>query len=523
MEKGDLLLAGRIFTGRRFVDALVVREGRIAYAGGLEEARRRWACDASISHRDGVILPGLIDAHMHLTATGLGMMGVDLRGSRSIREMAERVSGLLETRGYAIAGGWDQEMFMEGRYPTAADLDKISLDRPVILYRFCSHAAVVNSHVLRASGVRRETPDPPGGIIGRDGNGEPDGMFFDTAIEKYIYPMESELTRSAGPSAVRKAADGAASMGLTTLMAMSADRDELDAIREALRRGPLKCRLRIFVSRSLFDELGDGEIRGMDEDMVRISGLKLFADGAFGSRTALLTSPYSDMDTRGIALMPESQMESYMARANAMGLIVAVHAIGDMAAENVLNTAARLNVKSPMLRIEHIALTTERVLGLLARVRPTLVVQPHFLVGDWWLARRLGGRISSCYLFRTYREMGLAVAGSSDSPVEPLDPWTGIRTAVDRGAHAGVDIAQITAAEALDVYDAIRMYTADAAVASDEEGSLGTLEEGAFADAVFVEGEPSPDMSVSPHVLATMLGGMLVYDAEGRFGGAVRR
>lgn len=514
MGEGTLLVTGRIFTGTRFVESIVVRDGRIAFAGPAEDASRM-NCERTI-HHDGVVIPGLIDSHMHLAATGLNMLGVDIRGSESINDLAGRAGEMVNRFGFAVASGWDQELFREKRYPTARDMDAASCDRPVILYRFCSHAAVVNTHVLRLTGVDRHTPDPEGGIIGRDASGEPDGMFFDTAIEKHVYPVEAGLTRTLGKRAVKVAADYAVTRGLTTLMPLNTDRDELEAIAEAWKEGGLKCRLRIFLSRQAF-ESSAAEVLPDSGGMLRISGLKLFADGAFGSHTALLSSPYNDMDTCGLALTGEEEMERLMRLASEKRMLVAVHAIGDKAAENVLNAAARLGLTSPEVRIEHIAYTPHEVLELLTKVRPTLVVQPHFLVGDWWLTKRLGERSRDCYMFRTYSEMGLTVVGSSDSPVEPLDPWTGILAATDRGRHAGVEISSLTAKEAIDIVQAVCMYTVNAGQASAEGGLLGTLEQGAFADAVFMDGELDAETAKFPAIAGTMVGGRIVYAADGRF------
>lgn len=514
MLNGDLLITGSVFTGRRYVGAIVAREGKIVFSGSRKDAEEHWDCEARIDHGDGLVLPGLIDSHMHLSHTGISLLSADLKGSASIGEMTGRVRQIVETQGFAVATGWDQEMFMEKRYPVAADLDSISPDRPMILYRFCTHVAVVNSKVLQLTGVGSSTPDPPGGIVGRDQNGIPNGLFFDTAIEKYIYPIEGELTKSMLSESLRVAMDHAVSLGLTTLMPVNVDMDELNELLHLKSAAGLKCRLRIFLSADAFKRTGDRAYRS-DDDMLKVCGIKLFADGAFGTRTALLSEPYDDMDTRGLALMEQSEMEGLMRKASAKGLIVAVHAIGDRAVENALLAASGLKLTSPWIRVEHAALTPEGVRKKLSEVKPTMVVQPHFLVGDWWLPKRLGRRCSDCYLFRTFTEMGLAVAGSSDSPVEPLNPWSGILSAIDRGRHSGTEMAGITAHEALLPEDALRMYTVNGGQASGEAGKLGMLEVGSFADAVFLgEREFNEVTAASPKLLATMVGGRIVYSSD---------
>lgn len=516
MKKADLLVSGDIFTGTRTVGAIVVDGGRVVYAGTLESAERVWSCDRRIDYPDGLVMPGLADAHMHLASTGLNMLSADLKGSRSIAEMLQRVKPLVDRDGFAVASGWDQESFEEGRYPAKEDLDSISTEVPIILYRFCFHAAVVNSFVLKAAGITGDTADPPGGIIGRDRDGKPDGMLFDEAIALYIQHMDSELTRSLLPSAVRAASSHAASLGLTTLMTMNADADELDAIRQVLEAGELKCRVRAFLSREALHSL-DSPGSGFDGEMVRVSGLKLFADGAFGGRTALLSEPYSDAGTCGLQLLSDEELKGAMKEGMEKGLIVAVHAIGDMGVEKALDAAEELSLSGPGLRIEHVALTPPGVLEKLRRVKPVLVVQPHFIVGDWWITKRLGERSSSCYMFRTFLGMGLEVAGSSDSPVETLDPWEGILAAVDRGKSAGVELASLTASESLSFMEALHMYTGAAGRACGENGVIGSLEEGAYADAVFT-GIHVLGAELQRHVAATMVAGRLVHIAEGMEG-----
>ncbi len=519
MEYGDMLLHGSIFTGRRHVGAIVIGNGRVLFAGDLSDAQNGWKCARTLYTGNGTVVPGLIDSHVHLAATGMNMLSSDLRGSRSAAEIAMKAGKMVSEKGFAVASGWDQELFEGGRYPSAADLDAVSSEGPMILYRYCSHVAVVNSHVIERAGVTAETPDPPGGIIGRDSSGRPDGMFFDTAIERYIYPIEEELTRGQVDGAVRRTVEYAISRGLTTLVAMNADPAELSAVNSLEKRGELKCRVRFFLSKDAFLATGVKRPEINEDEMVKVCGVKLFADGSFGGRTALLSSPYSDKDTSGLQLTTDDEIEQLMREAVKRKMIVAVHAIGDRAAENVLRSASKTGIPSKYLRIEHAAYTPHAVLEMLSRIRPALAVQPHFLVGDWWLGKRLGVRIRDCYLFRTCMEMGLVVAGSSDSPVEPLDPWTGILTAMDRGRHAGVEIAETTAGEALDADSALTMYTTNGGAACGEAEVLGTLEPGAYADAVFLE-EGSIDIKTasSPTVIGTMVGGKFVYTSGGNSG-----
>lgn len=510
----DLLVAGRIMTGTREVGAVVAGGGKILFAGDAGEAEKRFSCPRRVEYSGGPVIPGLIDAHMHLSATGLGIISHDLRGSGSISEMAGRGAAMAAEHGFAVSSGWDQELFKERRYPSAADLDRAEAHRPMILYRFCTHVAVVNSRVLEMAGVDAGTPDPPGGMIGRDDAGNPDGLFYDNAVKLHIAPLEEKLVRPLIGSAVKAAADYAVTRGLTTLTAVNADIDEIRAVKALEREGLLRCRVRFFLSREAF-ESGAGRMeRGEKGGMVRICGIKLFADGAFGARTALLSSSYSDMDTRGLRLTEEKEMEALIRKAAESGLQAAVHAIGDEGVMAALRSARAAGPGVTGFRLEHAALTPGPVREMLRAQRPVIVVQPHFLVSDWWLPARLGERCRDCYMFLSMLEDGLVLAGSSDAPVEPLDPWTGIIAAMDRGGHDGSPMAGLTGGEAVGLDDALKMYTSAAAAADGEEGVLGMLEPGAAADMVFLAGTPSTGMTTPPGVAATVVGGKLVYSVD---------
>ena len=511
-----LIINANLYTGTRFAEAVLIRNGIVECAGDNTTILRAAGDDAGIIRLDAggsLVLPGLTDAHMHLVETGTELLMGQLRNFRSIREMVEGMRERCAGLPFLISGGWDEENFTEHRLPDRHDLDMISSDRPVMLFRFCHHVVSVNSFVIEKCGLEH-AKDIPGGIIRRDGSGSPTGILLDRAIE-YVGELRKELLSTIAEDAVIKATDYALSRGLTTLMPLDSDSVELNTCRNLAARNELKCRLRLFLSEVDFSALRSEDITNGMDSMLRVCGVKLFADGSFGGRTALLSAPYEDDDTTGLRLTGEKEIVRLMHLAMERGMMVAAHAIGDRAIEEVLIAARKAGITGKKLRLEHAALTPPHVLQLIGSLRPAVVVQPHFLVGDWWLPARLGERCSDCYLFHTFVEMGLNPVGSSDSPVEPLDPWTGMLCAVDRGKHAGVKIAEMTAGEAVDAETAVRMYTAWSGAASGEQGIIGMLEPGSYGDVVIMD-EKSIEAAIRrPAVLLTAVAGHIVYRSAG--------
>ncbi len=512
-DDGNLLIYNaHLFTGIRHTEAVLIRNGIVECAGDNLSVLRAAAQDDRIRRIDAegrLVLPGMVDAHMHLVETGVEMMMGQVRGYASIRKMVDDMRKRCLGIPFLISGGWDEENFVEHRLPDRYDLDMISADKPVMLFRFCHHVVSVNSFVIEKCGLER-APDIPGGITKRDESGSVTGVLIDRAMDN-IAELRRELISSVAGDAVRVAVEYALSRGLTTLMPLDADSVEFETCMNMASGRELKCRLRMFLTAQYFATLGESGYAGNHDDMFHLCGVKLFADGSFGGRTAHLSAPYEDDPTSGLCLMDEEELVKHMTMARERGMMVAAHAIGDRAIESVLAAAEKTGLEGQNLRLEHVAFTPPGVIQKIGSFRPTVVVQPHFLVGDWWLPDRLGKRCSDCYLFRTFTSMGLRPVGSSDSPVEPLDPWTGIITAVDRGKHAGVRIADLTAGEALDPETAVLMYTAWAGAASGEEHKLGMLEPGSYGDAVMMAEKSIESAMSHPAVLMTVVAGRVRY------------
>lgn len=503
-----LWLGGRIFTGQRWVEAILAENGTVVAAGSDAAVRRQAATGTGVTALDGrVAIPGLIDAHMHWLTSVVAAAGPRLADCRSVASLQDRVREALhaEPAGPIVGWGWDHERFDSPHYPTRRDLDALGTDRPVVLYRVCEHVAVVNGPALDDLGIDRSTADPPGGRIGRDPDGVPNGLLFDRALAGLRRFSVSIFDRRRGEAASVLA--GAARTGLTTLGAMSVGPEEVDRARTDSLRAPLPVRLRFYLLGEFASSLSRFDaIRRTDD--IRLSGLKLALDGALGPRTAWLSAPYDDRpEDRGLEVATEEEVTALVRAAQESGLGAALHAIGDRALHRALDVFERIPL-GERARVEHASVVPPSALERLRRVRPNLVVQPRFVESDRWIADRLGPlRVGWAYPFRALLDLGLVVAGSSDAPIEPLDPWTGLRA-----AHT---------LRGLTVEESLRLYTVAGGAALGEP-TLGQLEAGSPADLVILRTpDPARALELVQPVASTWRSGEEVVAATPRSEGAI--
>lgn len=477
---GGAWVNGRVLTGTRSVEALLVEAGQVVVAGSDEQVRRARGTGTPVADLGGrVVIPGLIDAHVHVGRTLLMRHGLDLSDVRSRGELLERVAQANAGRtGLTplLGGGWDETPWPDRRYPTREELDTAAGDLPVVLYRHCEHIAVVNSATLDQIGVDASSPDPPRGRLGR-ANGDLDGTLAEGALG-LLRPIEESAMlahRTALPDLLRETAR----FGLTSLAPVLVGSAELDLLHGAAVAPDCPVRFRVYVRPEALPAARDRP-KCPGEGGLRVAGVKLVADGSFGARTAWLEEPYHDAPGEtGFSLLGERAFTEAIAAAAAEDLPVAVHAIGDRALHQVL-TILRSDPGAGTPRVEHASLTPPPLITELLRLRPDLVVQPRFVPSDTMLPERLGPeRCRWTYAFRTLSDHGLLLAGSSDAPVESLDPWTGIAAAVAprTGPSRG---------EELLVSEALDLYTLNAGRVLGDPG-LGTLEPGAPGDLVILD------------------------------------
>ena len=485
MSGATVWTGGRVFTGARYVEALLVEDGHVAAAGADYEVRRLAPTGAEHRPLAGrAVVPGLVDAHVHLTEIARLASGPDVSGGGSLEEILGRLAAWAEAHptGAIVGRGWDPERCAHHRWPDAADLDRVVPHRPVVLYHASGHAAVANTAALEDAGVDPAAPAPDAPDVGRRSDGRPSGLLFEDAMR----PLARVAAAGSpiGPDRLARTVDELPAFGITAAGAMSSPPEEVEAFGELAAAGRLSITVRAYVRLS---DRSLGARRRADGPAARfgVVGTKAFLDGAFGTRTAWLSEPYADAPEHdGIAVGEEGPLGEALADAVDLGLAPALHAIGDRAVERALRILAPLQDRAPApVRIEHASLTPDRLLAAIDQGQPTLVVQPGFVWSDGWLADRLGaGRARQAYRFRTLSARGARLAASSDAPFDPVDPWRGIRAATRRRGPDGRS-ANPDPGETIPVEEAIRLYSSAAADALGLDGR-GRLEAGAPGDLV---------------------------------------
>ena len=534
-----ILSNGRIYTldaDDRVVDTLVVRADRVVFAGRRVDVNAP-AGEAEIDLGGRAVLPGLVDAHGHLMYLARHRLTLDVTGLPSEAACAERAAGRAASTRAAewITGrGWDQNRWPGGRFPRRASLDRAVPRHPVALVRVDGHATWVNTPALRAAGIDRHTPDPPGGRLERDDQGEPTGILIDTAQE-LVRRVEPRPSPAQMDDAIRAAVADCLAVGLTGVHEMGADLDALAAYRRLAAAGAFPFRNHVALRgadpaawQAALDEgparLGDGR--------VSVAAVKLMADGALGSRGAALHAPYcDDPSNTGLLLLPRDELEARARSAAEHGFQVCVHAIGDRANTLVLDALeavirgrpslaggrlAAVPGADPRHRIEHAQILAERdiprfrALGVLPSMQPT-----HCTSDMPWAPDRLGAdRLPGAYAWRSLLATGTIIAGGSDFPVELPNPFHGIHAAVTRCPRHGSDPGW-QPEQRMTRGEAVRAFATWNAYAAHQEAELGTLEPGKWADLVVCSADvftcAEPEIATIEPVL-TLVAGEIVLN-----------
>ena len=474
------------------------------------------------------VVPGFNDAHVHFYSGGANISNVQLRDASSeqmfrsrIKEYAARIP-----KGRWIVGGdWDHEAWSPVRLPTRTLIDDVTPDNPVFVNRLDGHMALANSLALTLAGIKRSTPDPPGGTIVRDAKGEPTGVLKDAAMDA-VYRVMPDATHEEIVEAVRAAMRYAAEHGVTSVQDMSASPPVLAVYEELLARNALT--VRIYACQPLgtwHEQASIGIHAPFGGPSLRIGGMKGFADGSLGSTTALFFQPYTDAPgTSGLPseeMIPESRMMNNIRGADSAGLQVAIHAIGDRANATILDmfaqTAAINGQRDRRFRIEHAQHLRPSEIAAFGRQGVIASMQPYHAIDDGrWADNRIGPeRAKGTYAFRSLLDAGAHLAFGSDWSVAPMDPIMGIYAAVtrrtldDKHPDGWVPEQKITAAEA------IRAFTFGAAYAEFQEHVKGTLEPGKLADIAVLSDDllhmPGPEIR-NARVIMTIVDGRIIYD-----------
>ncbi|MDI6844779.1 MAG: amidohydrolase [Candidatus Saccharicenans sp.] len=531
-SKAELVIIGKIFTGvdsRPFVEALAAADGKILACGTAREIKKYTGPETRVIElKEGVAIPGLIDAHTHFASGGRSLIELSFRGVDSVEKVQQMIAEKIKELppGTPVFGReYDHTLFPDQKWPTKEDLDKVSPENPVVIRRVDGHSVWVNSLALKISGIDRRTEDPFGGEIVRDPRtGEPTGILKESAMGLLkVRPV----IKSTIEEDILRALDHARKLGLTGVHA-DAGLEQLEVYKKLRSEGRLTLRVYAWLPIEGIDQyISLGLRQGQGDEYLKIGFLKAFIDGTLGSGTALMFEPFSDDPTKsGLPQYPEEVFYELLEKAYAHDFQVGVHAIGDKGVNWVLNAVERAQKKygkkDLRFRIEHAQIIKPedfprfRELGVIASMQPT-----HCTTDMRFCEIRVGRERSKyAYAWRTLLDNGAILAFGSDWPVEPLDPRRGLYSAVTR-KNIEFDYPEggWFPEQKLTLAEAIKYFTRGSAYASFEEDLKGTLEPGKLADlTVFARDifNVEPKEILTAPIAYTIVGGKVVYEQNSR-------
>ena len=512
--------------GMRQFSVLVIDGGGKVLAIGNDELVRRYAVSARVDGQGRTVLPGLIDAHAHVAGLGLLKTSLDLTGVPSLETAVRRIAQYADDRPHArwITGrGWNQVIWPEKAFPSAADIDSAVSDRPVWLRRIDGHAGWANSAAMRLAGISNDTTAPVGGKILRDDNGRATGVFIDKAME-LIEAHVPKPDREEGRAAIRAAIETLLSEGMTGVHDAGISIENAEIYMSMADDGELGMRVYAMTGGAgeVLDAIGK-PIVAYGNDRLDIAAVKLYTDGALGSRGAAMIQPYSDdPENRGLPFWTQDELDAMVEKANRMGFQVAIHAIGDLGNRMALDAFERVQDGKPSPlrnRVEHAqVIALEDIprfaeLGVIASMQATHATSDKNMAED-----RVGPeRIKGGYAWRHLLDSGAVIANGSDFPVELSNPFHGLYAAITRQDRSGEPAGGWYADQAMTRAEALHSFTLAAAFAARQEDRVGSLEPGKWADFIVIDRdffEVAADEIDDIVVLETWVAGERVYARE---------
>jgi predicted amidohydrolase YtcJ len=510
-------------------EAFAVTKGRITFVGTTAAALKMKGASSKVVDAKGqTIIPGIIDAHAHLSSLAQALRVVDLTGAKSLDEVLARVAARAKaTPGTSwIQGhGWDQNTWPEKKFPTKAALDAVVGDRPVVLQRVDGHAIYANSKALAAAGVTAKTKDVAGGRIERDAKGEPTGVFVDNAME-LIGRVVPQPTKEEFRAAITNAIANANSWGLTGVHDAGVSAQEIAAYEAMAKAGAYNLRNYIMIASgsSLDSLLKVGPRSDLYDGRLWIRSIKVLGDGAMGSRGAALLEPYSDdPKNRGLLIKSEDEIKAIAVKALKAGFQVNTHEIGDRGNRTALDAYekafAEVPTKDHRFRIEHAQILDPAEIPRFAMLKVLPSMQSSHQTSDMnWVGNRLGEkRLAGAYAWRSLLKTGVIIPNGTDFPVEQVSPFITFHSAVTRQDAKNLPAGGWRAQEKMTRDEALKSITIWAAHAGFQEKDLGSISVGKRADFVILD----QDIMTAPNeklldtkVVATYLGGRAVYEKK---------
>jgi hypothetical protein len=510
--------------------AVAVLGDRIVAVGSNTEVDAWRAPHTHVIDAGGkLLLPGFNDAHVHFVSGGMQLDNIQLNDATTPEEFARRIGerARVTAKGEWIVGGnWDETKWNPPNMPTKELIDAVTPDTPMFVSRYDGHMGLANSVALRLAGITAKTPDPPGGTIVRDAQGNPTGALKDAATD-YIDKVIPPLTHDQRLKIVKRALAHAASVGVTSVQHMVASNEDIAVYSELLQRDELTTRIYVAPSITHVDDLAKlGIGHAFGGPYLRIGALKAFADGSLGSGTAYFYEPFLNQgNNRGLLsdeMQPISLMRDRYMKADAAGLQICTHAIGDEGISTILDLYSEVIKKhgeaDRRLRIEHAQHMAAKDFERFAQLHVIASVQPYHAIDDGRFAESHIGheRASRTYAFRTFLDHGVRLAFGTDWEVAPLDPLLTVYAAVTRATLDGRNPNGWFPEQKLSVAEAIEAYTMGSAYAEFQEKEKGSITPGKLADMVLLSDDIFsivPEKIREVRVLKTFVGGRLVFDA----------
>ncbi len=528
----DLIITrGEVWTGdpgRPTAEAVAVIGDRIAAIGSSEQIEAQRGPRTRVIEAGGrLVLPGFNDAHLHFIDGGMQLDNADLKGAAGLKEFVQRVMAEAEraARGeWVLGGGWDEKTWDPPALPTREAIDPATRDNPVLIHRCDMHTALANSSALRLAGIKAATPDPVGGAIVRDERGEPTGILKDAAIRLVvsIIPPATPLRRQ---RAAKRALEHAASVGVTSIQHMNPTSADVALYEKLADRGDLTAR--IYAAPLEYEWAAKAEAvdrREFGAHTLRLGALKGFADGSLGSATAYFFEPYADIPAaRGLLteeMQPRAAFLERLMRADAAGMQLCLHGIGDQAISLILDLYEEIvrahGLRDRRLRIEHAQHVAPKDFERFSRLDVIASVQPYHAIDDGcWAEQRLGRqRLKTSYPYRTFLSSGVKLALGTDWYVAPLDPMLTLYAATTRATLDGRNPDGWIPEQKLTMAEAVSAYTMGSAYAEFQEREKGSITPGKLADMVILSDnifrmDPAQVRNVKADI--TIVGGKTVY------------
>lgn len=530
-----VFLHGRIYTNdpaHPWAEGMTVRDGKITCVGSLAHILLECGGDDpsadTIQLKGKFLMPGFNDAHVHLGSAGEHMLTVRLNGVTTIEELQKRLAEAVarHKEGEWITGsGWDQTLWADRKFPSKQELDAVAPKNPVFLVHISGHVAVANSLALEHGEINNDTPNPPGGLIERDANGEATGMLEESSAMNLVSVRIPDPTPEQRRRGIELALADAAQSGVTSVQDFSDWADFL-VYTQLKDEGKLTVRITEWLPFLLsLNELQDMRAQGGTTDpWLKTGALKAFLDGALGSRTAAMLAPYSDdPSTSGILTNDPEKLRKMAIERDKAHFQLAFHAIGDRAnriALDIFEAVAKANgLRDRRDRVEHAQVLAPEDLPRFAKLNVIASMQPSHETTDMrWAGARIGpDRAKGAYAWASLLKSGAHLAFGTDYDVEPINPLRGLYACVTREFPAGGPAGGWEGQEKISLDDCIRAYTTGSAYAEFEEGKKGELKPGEYADYVILSDDLTkipPSQYSKVRVLRTVVGGRVIYEAE---------